>query len=67
MHTLVDVTGWTYSPRAPEPVGLAAWNPQKIYSSHNIVDFVRDEGGVLRVYFDDFAFSDRWPDGWPAE
>jgi len=68
-ETVFDVTDWTYDPAADEPGGtgpvpLTYWNPQKLYTSDNVVDFIRDSGGVAQVYWDDFAFSGEWPPQW---
>jgi hypothetical protein len=69
-QVLFDVTNWTYSPLADEPGGtgpvpLIHWDAQKVYSSDNIIHFIRDSGGVAQAYFDDFAFSGEWPPNWP--
>ena len=69
--TIFDVTNRTYNPLAdlPDgtgPVPLTHWNAQKLYSSDNVIHFIRDAGGVLQAYFDDFGFSGRWPAGWPS-
>jgi len=68
--TIFDVNNWTYSPLADEPdgtgpVSLTHWNPQKIYSSDNVIHYIRDAGGAVQAYFDDFAFSGEWPPNWP--
>lgn len=65
-----DVTDWTYDPLADEPGGtgpvpLTHWNPQKLYTSDNVIHHIRDSGGVAQVYWDDFAFSGEWPPRWP--
>ena len=65
-----DVNDWTYSPLADEPdgtgpVSLTHWNPQKIYTSDNMIHYIRDAGGAVQAYFDDFAFSGDWPPNWP--
>lgn len=49
--TVVDVTGYTYDPAADAPGGtgpvpLTNWNPQKLYSSDNVLHWVRDQGGA---------------------
>ncbi len=62
--TAIDKTDWTYNPNSQRPIPLAGWNPQKLYASDNIVDFVRDKGGILQLYFDDFEFADSLPDRW---
>lgn len=65
-----DVTNWTYDPKADEPGGtgpvpLTKWNPQKLYTSDNVINFIRDSGGVAQVYWDDFGFIGEWPPLWP--
>jgi hypothetical protein len=62
--TVIDVTNWTYNPDSPLPIPLSNWNPQKLYGSDNIIHFVRDNGGILQMYFDDFSFSDSIPEKW---
>ena len=68
--TVFDITNWTYDAAADEhggtgPVPLTHWNPQKIYSSDNVIHYIRDAGGAVQAYFDDFAFSGDWPPNWP--
>lgn len=68
--TVFDVHDWTYDPAADQtggtgPVPLTHWNPQKLYSSDNMIHYIRDAGGTLEAYFDDFAFSGEWPSNWP--
>jgi len=41
------------------------WNPQKLYSSDNVLHHIRDNGGVAQIYWDDFAFGGAWPPAWP--
>ncbi len=65
-----DVTNWTYNPSADDvggtgPVPLTHWNPQKMYSSDNVLNFIRDSGGVAQMYWDDFEFSPAWPPNFP--
>lgn len=68
--TVFDVNNWTYDPDADEPGGtgpvpLTHWNPQKLYTSDNVIHYIRDAGGAAQIYFDDFAFSGEWPPNWP--
>jgi hypothetical protein len=65
-----NVTNWTYDPEADQPGGtgpvpVTHWNAQKLYASDNMIHHIRDAGGVMQAYFDDFTFSDEWPIGWP--
>jgi hypothetical protein len=67
---VLDITDWTYDPAADlpggtGPVAATKWNPQKLYSSDNVIHFIRDAGGVAQAYFDDFEFSGQWPPNWP--
>jgi hypothetical protein len=55
---VLDVTNWTYHPRAPRPVPLTHWQPLKVYASEDIVDHVRKRGGAVRVYWDDLEISE---------
>ena len=70
-EVVFNVTNWTYDPLADEPGGtgpvpLTHWNPQKLYSSDNVIHHIRDAGGTAQVYWDDFAFSGEWPPAFPA-
>ena len=56
--TVLDVTNWTYNPNSPEPVPLTHWNPLKLYTSSDIIDFVRKSGGVSQLYWDDLEAYD---------
>lgn len=61
----LEVTGWTYNPDAPGPVALNAWGGvQKLYTSDNVIQHIRSQGGVAQLYFDDFAVAMKWPEGW---
>jgi len=62
---VLNRTTWTYNPDSPVPVALNAWNgPQKLYSSDNVIHYIRDQGGVAQIYFDDFSLDTVWPAGW---
>lgn len=61
MHTVFDVTNWTYHPQSPKPVPLVNWNPLKLYTGSNIIDHIRSRGGVARIFWDDLEIWDGWP------
>lgn len=61
MTTIFDITDWTYSPDAPEPIPLTMWNPLKLYTSGAIIDHIRDKGGAAQIYWDDLEIWDSWP------
>ena len=50
---LFDVTDWTCNPAASGPDGLTDFNPLKLYTSEETVDYVRSQGGELHVLWDD--------------
>ena len=58
--TVFDITNWTYHPDSPEVVPMTSWQPLKIYTSSKIVDFIRKNGGVTQLYFDDLEIYDNW-------
>ena len=62
--TAIDVTNVTYNPKAAKPIGLSHWQPLKFYTSDNIINFIRNNGGVTQIYWDDFEYSETWPSKW---
>jgi hypothetical protein len=58
--TVFDIRDWTYHPNSPKPVALTHWYPLKIYTGENIINFVRNKGGVVQMYFDDVELYDNW-------
>lgn len=52
-----DVHNLTYHPDDPEPDGLAHFNPLKLYTSVKVINYLSNQGGSLRVYWDDIAFK----------
>jgi hypothetical protein len=58
---VLNVTNWTYHPRAPQPVPLTHWQPLKLYTSSDIIDYVRENGGVAQIYWDDLEIWQAGP------
>jgi hypothetical protein len=58
-QTIFDITDFTHHPSDPSPDGLTDYNPMKLYTSKTLIDYVRDNGGVLQMYWDDFEI---WKD-----
>ena len=54
-----NVRNFTHHPDDPSPDGLSHFNPMKLYTDEEIVDYVRNQGGLLNVFWDDFEF---WKD-----
>ncbi|MEH1766852.1 MAG: hypothetical protein V7L27_08870 [Nostoc sp.] len=51
---LFDVHNITYHPQDPNPDGVTEFNPLKLYAGAEAIDDVRNQGGVLQLYFDNF-------------
>ncbi len=54
-----DITDYTHHPADPNPDGLTDFNPLKLYTSEDLVNYITDEGGLLHVCWDDFEI---WKD-----
>lgn len=52
-----DVTGYTQHPDDPSPDGLRHWNPLKLYTSRELIDYVRRHDGALDILWDDLHVS----------
>lgn len=53
-RVVFDVTHYTHHPKDPAPDGLSHYNPLKLYTSKEIVTFMKAQGKPLEVYWDDF-------------
>ncbi len=52
---LFDITDYTYHPSDPNFTdGFPFFNPMKLYTSDDIVNFVDENGGTLQFFWDDF-------------
>jgi hypothetical protein len=60
-EVIFDVADWTYHPGAPRPVPASLFHVFKLYTSGDIVDFVRAKGGAAQIYWDDLEVLDAWP------
>jgi hypothetical protein len=59
---LFDITNCTYHPDDPQPDGFADFNPMKLYTSDEIINFVNSKGKALQVFWDDYRlWKDRRP------
>jgi hypothetical protein len=50
---LFDIKNFTHHPGDPSPNGLTHFNPLKLYTSGRLIDHVRENGGVMQIYWDD--------------
>lgn len=53
-QVVFDITHFTHHTRDPHPDGLTGYNPMKMYTSKEVVRFLRDQNKALQIYWDDF-------------
>jgi hypothetical protein len=51
---ICDVRNFTHNTYDPAPNGLMAYNPMKLYTSKELVAFMKENGKTLQIYWDDF-------------
>ena len=61
-QTVFDVTNYTHNTTDPAPNGVTGYNPMKLYTSKEVVGFMKERGKMLQIYWDDFKL---WRDGKP--
>jgi len=49
-----DVTNFTHNSGDKNPDGVTDFNPLKLYTSKKLIDFMRNNGKTLQMYWDDF-------------
>ena len=49
-----DIHNFTHNSKNPAPKGLTGYNPLKLYTSKELVTFVKNQGKTLQIYWDDF-------------
>jgi Secretion system C-terminal sorting domain/Putative metal-binding motif len=54
-----DIKDFTHHPDNPNPDGLSHFNPIKLYTSDETVEYMTGAGGLLNVFWDDFEL---WKD-----
>lgn len=57
--TVFDVRNFTHHPDDPNPNGLSDFNPVKLYTSGQLVEYVHSRGGALQIYWDDLDIVGR--------
>lgn len=61
-HVVFDVKKITHNTHDPAPDGLGDFNPIKLYTSKDLVDFMHSKNKTLQIYWDDFQlWKDRRP------
>jgi hypothetical protein len=58
-RVLFDITNHTHHTKDPAPDGFSAWNPLKLYTSRQVVEFMQGQGKALEAWWDDLEISAR--------
>jgi hypothetical protein len=59
---IFDLTHITHNTTDPSPDGLGDFNPLKLYTSKDLIGFMKEQGKTLQIYWDDFRL---WKDKRP--
>ncbi len=51
---IFDVNRVTHNTEDPNPDGVTEFNPMKLYTSKNLIDYMKSNGKTLQIYWDDF-------------
>lgn len=51
---IFDLTRVTHNSNDPSPDGVTEFNPIKLYTSKQLIDYMRSQGKTLQIYWDDF-------------
>ncbi|MFW6277350.1 MAG: hypothetical protein ACOC1J_01670 [Prolixibacteraceae bacterium] len=54
-QVLFDIHNFTHNTKDPNPDGITLWNPLKLYTSKNLVNYMRENGSALEILWDDFS------------
>ncbi|HTL10200.1 MAG TPA: hypothetical protein VL307_18120 [Chitinophagaceae bacterium] len=49
-----DVHNFTHNTYDPQPDGVTGFNPMKLYTSKDVIGFVKEHGQTLQLYWDDW-------------
>ena len=53
-QVVFDVNRYTHNSEEPSPDGVSDFNPLKLYTSKNLIDYMNDNEKTLQIYWDDF-------------
>ncbi|TEB44842.1 hypothetical protein D0809_06510 [Flavobacterium circumlabens] len=53
-QVVFDVTGFTHNTYDPAPNGVTGYSPLKLYTSKELVQFMKDQNKTLQIFWDDF-------------
>lgn len=52
-QVVCDIHNFTHNPNDPTPDGITEYNPIKLYTSKELVSFMKSKGKTLQIYWDD--------------
>ncbi len=53
-QVIFDIHDFTHNTKDPAPNGVTGYSPQKLYTSKELVAFMKSQGKTLQIYWDDF-------------
>jgi len=53
-QVVFDITNYTHNTKDPAPNGVTGFSPMKLYTSREIVGFMKDQDKTLQIYWNDF-------------
>ena len=53
-EVIFDLTRVTHNSKDPEPDGVTEFNPMKLYTSKQLIEYMKSQGKTLQIYWDDF-------------
>lgn len=61
-QVIFDLTAITHNTKDPQPDGVTDFNPVKLYTSKQLINYMKNQGKTLQIYWDDFKL---WKDKRP--
>ncbi len=62
-QVVFDIRNFTHNTYDPSPNGLSGYNPMKLYTSKEIVAFMKEQDKTLQIYWDDLrVWKDKQPE-----
>lgn len=61
-EVIFDLTSITHNTKDPNPDGVTDFNPMKLYTSKQLINYMKSQGKTLQIYWDDFKL---WKDKRP--
>jgi hypothetical protein len=61
-QVIFDLTRITQNTQDPNPDGVTDFNPMKLYTSKQLINYMKSQGKTLQIYWDDFKL---WKDKRP--